>query len=136
MTFRVVALDAGATSELLKIGDVIPKTKWKLLKFTPKQAKSLEPADVSELTIANLETGQNLVLTVDGINDCPREYAEFEYDWNGRKIKFAVEKQKEFVLMPLVNERYRVLDIGRFEALVQAPDGKKVSVKAQAKAKE
>ena len=64
-SFGINTIDLKQPSEFLKIGDIVRKTKWKLAKFEYKSAlnaKTGEPEDVSELTLINTETKENLVL--------------------------------------------------------------------------
>jgi hypothetical protein len=65
MTFQVNTIDIRQPSKFLKIGDTISKTNFKLTKFDFKEDKtSLEPGDISELTIENTVTHEKFVLVV------------------------------------------------------------------------
>jgi len=66
MSFQIERLDRRQSSEFLKIGETIPRTKWKLLKFEEKTMKkpNAEDVDVSELTVINTETKETAVMVI------------------------------------------------------------------------
>jgi len=59
--FFVNLLDFGRRTEVLKLGDSIPHTHWKLVKFEYKMQGEDE---VSELTLANSVTHEVIVLPI------------------------------------------------------------------------
>ena len=70
--FQVDTIDQRRPSEFLKLGDFIPKTHLKLLKFEFKEAfdaKLHEKVDVSELTVLNTVTKKTAVLPPNKIVD-------------------------------------------------------------------
>jgi hypothetical protein len=88
MEFQINPLDAGARSEFVKIGDPIAGTKFKVVKFQPKEEPNKstgENEDVSELTVVNVETNEPVTLVLNKVVDSPNQFAEFEYRW-GKKI--------------------------------------------------
>jgi hypothetical protein len=136
MEFQINPLDAGGRTEFVKIGDTISGTKFKVIKFEFKE--TLNPGtgvneDVSELTVVNSETSDSVTLVLNKVVDSPNQFAEFDYRWGGKRDEkgqiFAVPRLKEFVLKPLVEQRYKLLDVNATEAVVETPKGEKVSVK-------
>ena len=74
MTFQVNTLDLRQPTEFLKIGDVIPRTKIKLVSFTSKtqlNPKTGQMDDVSELTVAHSDTGKTTMLVLTRVTDVP-----------------------------------------------------------------
>ncbi len=72
MEFQINTIDLKQPSEFLKIGETITKTKWKLAKFEYKTVinpKTEEAEDVSELTLTNTVTGQEIVLILSRVTD-------------------------------------------------------------------
>jgi len=135
MSFQVSLLDAGGRSQFLKIGDLIPNTKFKLIRFQFREKTN--PAtgdleDVSELTLEDPEMNLSAILVLHKIADLPKEFAEFLYTWNAKPgeagQRFVVAKGAEFVLRPRMDARYRLLEIAATEARIQNPKGEKVSI--------
>ncbi|MEQ1860332.1 MAG: hypothetical protein ABMA13_10380 [Chthoniobacteraceae bacterium] len=72
MAFQVIALDAGARSRFVMIGDVIEGTKWRVVKFEFKEVPNPgtgEGTNVSELTLRHTETGRTVVLVLNKVID-------------------------------------------------------------------
>jgi hypothetical protein len=130
-SFQIDTIDLRQPSDFLKMGDTVPKTKFKLLKFEFKQAyndKIQEQEDVSELTLVNEETGDKIVLVYNRITNSPDVYALFVYEWPQPVQAIKVKKLQEFVLKPEIDEQhhYKLIDINDTEAQIQLPDGKTV----------
>ncbi len=71
-TFQIGTTDLKQPSEFLKLGETIAKTKWKLAKFEFKMVHNPnagEDEDVSELTLVNTETKQEVVLILGRVTD-------------------------------------------------------------------
>ena len=129
LTFQINTVDIRQPSQFVKIGDVIAGTKFKVIKFEFKEVMNPSTqvnSDVSELTVQNAETGDNVVLVMEKIVDSPDSYALFRYLWNN--TQFEVKKNKEFVLLPETTLRYKLIDIKEGEALIQTPTGQQVRV--------
>jgi hypothetical protein len=134
MTFQLNTLDLRQPSEFLSIGDGVRNTKFKIMKFEFKE--KLNPGtgsmeDVSELSVHNTETGDDVVLVLDKVVDSPNQFGKFDYYLVGKGIsdgitplEFTVAKLKEFVLKPEISLRYKLLDVNEHEAVIQLPDGK------------
>jgi len=142
MEFQVNPLDAGAATQFLKLDQPIEGTKYKVSKFEFKEKlneSTQEKEDVSELTVVNTETNESVVLALDKVVDSPNQFAEFDYRWNtppGQKGQiFAVNRLKEFVLKPEIDQKYKLLDVNATEAVVETPKGEKVTIKLAPAAK-
>jgi hypothetical protein len=71
-SFQIDTVDLHQPSEFLRLGDLIPNTKFKLVKFVYKEAfdeKRKENVDVSELVIVNTVTGQTATLRYNMVVD-------------------------------------------------------------------
>lgn len=129
LQFQINTVDVHQASQFLKIGDVIAGTKFKIMGFQFKEqfnSSTQINKDVSELTVQNTETGDNVVLILETIVNSPDSYAQFRYLWNN--TQFEVKKLKEFVLLPETNLRYKLIDISDNEALIQTPAGPQVKI--------
>lgn len=118
-SFQINTIDINQPSQILRVGDQIAKTKFKIVKFvekfTPNQYQTME--DTSELTIQNTETGEQVVLVYGKTVDSPDSYAQFRYLWDNSV--FAVKKDKEFSLKPEADVKYKLIDINEREAVIQ-----------------
>jgi len=133
-SFQIDTLDLRQPSEFLKMGDMVPNTKFKLVKFEFKEAfnpKIEEKEDVSELTLVDTITGDKIVLILNKVTDSPDVYANFEYEWTQPAKIIRVKKLQEFVLMPEVDDahHYKLIDINDTEAQIKLPDGRDYTVK-------
>jgi hypothetical protein len=111
-TFALNTNDLKAPTQFLKIGDSIRGTKFKIVKFTEKYDtnKYGTKIDVSELTVENRETGEQLTLVKEKIVISPESVANFVYEWGGRK-EFAVKKNEEFSLKPMDQIKYKLINV-------------------------
>jgi hypothetical protein len=119
-SFQLDTIDVRQPTQILKVGDQIAGTKFKIIKFeekkiTNKATDSIE--DVSELTIQNNETGEKLVLVLEKLVDSPDSYALFKYLWDNTDVK--VKKDKEFSVKPEDDVKYKVIDIQESEATIE-----------------
>ena len=133
-SFQIDTLDLRQPSEFLKIGEMVPKTKFKLDKFEFKEVydeKIQDKKEVSELTLVNTETGDKVVLILNQVINSPDVYASFAYEWSQPVQIFGLKKLGEFVLRPEVDDQhhYKLLDVKEGEALIQLPSGEKYTVK-------
>jgi hypothetical protein len=129
MDFQINTLDVNQPSQFVKIGDMIAGTKFKVMKFESKS--QLNPStgdntDVSELTVQNTETGDNVVLVLNQVANSPDSFADFRYLWNN--TEFSVKKGKVFALPPETTLRYILIDITDDNALIQTPTQQKVTI--------
>jgi hypothetical protein len=135
MTFQINTLDLRQPTEFLKIGDTVANTKFKLKAFKFKEEPNPSTgvtADVSELILVNTETEEEVALILNKVVDSPNQFADFAYRWNKKQGEadqiIRVPKLKEFVLQPEVTVRYKLLDVNQENAVIQAPDGQKITV--------
>jgi hypothetical protein len=127
-SFQIDTIDLKQPSEFLKVGDLIPNTKYKVEKFAFKEAyndKIQEKEDVSELTLTNAETGDKIVLIYNRVTNSPDVYAIFDYEWPQPSQAITVKKLQEFVLKPETDDKhhYKLIDINETEAQIKLPDG-------------
>lgn len=135
MTFQINTLDLQQPSVFLKIGEMVPNTRFKLVKFEYKTVLNeniQENEEVSELTLQNTETNDPIVLVYTKVTNSPDSYAIFSYLWPEAKQaqEIKVKKLQEFVLKPNIEERYKLIDINKTETLIQLPSGDKYKVPA------
>jgi hypothetical protein len=129
MTFQINTVDVQQPSQFVKIGDIINGTKFKVISFAYKDVPN--PAtgitrDVSELTVQNTETGDNVALVLETVVNSPDSYALFNYLWANKQ--FQVKLHKEFVLLPEASLRYKLVDIAEDWALIQTPTGEQIKI--------
>ena len=118
-TFAINTNDLKEPTQFLKLGNPIRGTKFRLLRFTEK----LEPnrygtkIDVSELTLENQETREQLNLVKEKIMISPESVATFVYAWGGGR-EFAVKKDQEFSLKPEEQIKYKLVDVQSAKAVI------------------
>jgi hypothetical protein len=135
MEFFINTIDLRQPTELLKLGDNIPNTHYKLEKFeykTRKNAGTGDEEEVSELTVINTETNDRAVLILDKIVDSPEFFVVFDYEWPSppqpplKPVEFQVRKAGGFYLRPNITpnkDLYKLIDIKDDAAVVQLPEG-------------
>jgi hypothetical protein len=111
-TFALNTSDLKEPTQFLKIGDSIRRTKFKIVKFTEKHDtnKYGTRVDVSELTLENRETHEQISLVKEKIMTSPESVANFVYEW-GERREFAVKKDQEFSLKPEEQIKYKLIDV-------------------------
>jgi hypothetical protein len=125
LQFQLDTIDLRQPTEFLKLGDMVPKTNFKLLKFEFKQAPNGDQDDASELTLVNVDTGKKVVLVLNQVANSPDQYASFIYEWPIPHQKIVVKTGQDFVLRPEVDEqhRYQLVDVNESEARIRLPSG-------------
>ncbi len=109
-----------------KVGGVITLTKpnFKVVKFLQKSAQTQGfTKDVSEVTVENMESHEQIVLPKAQEVDSPTTYAVLNYLWTGKP--FAVKKNQEFTLKPEDNVKYKCLDLNETEVKILKEDENK-----------
>lgn len=134
MDFQINPLELNQGTQFVKLGALVPGTKYRVEKFDYKGV--VNPAtgaetDVSELTLVNTETNEPVVLVLEKVADSPESFAHFVYNWPQPPQEFRVAKFKEFTLKPNVAEKYKLIDIKEAEALIALPSGEKYTVPRQ-----
>ena len=113
----------GAPTLFLKVGQMVTGTKYKITKFEAKTGKvDGITKDVSEVTVQNVESGENIVLPKGQEVDSPTTYAVLNYLWTGKP--FAVKKNQEFTLKPEDNVKYKCVDLNDMEVHILKEDDK------------
>jgi hypothetical protein len=126
-TFSINTLDLRQPTQFLKMGDVVPKTPYKLVGYQKKfENRNGIDIDVSELTVENQKTGQKIVLVYDKPVNDPTVYGLFKYLWDGSEIK--VKKLDSFSVQPEPTVKYKLIDISDSEAVIETPQGDKIHV--------
>src|SRR5438874_9678379 len=101
-TFAINTIDLKQPTQFSKVGDSIKGTRFKIVKFLEKYQlnKYGTNVDVSELTLEQVETKQQLTLIKEKVAMSPESVATFVCTWGGRQ-EFQVRKDQEFSLKPL-----------------------------------
>jgi len=130
-SFQINTLDLRQPSEFLKLGEKVANTPFKLLKFeykTKLNPSTGEKDDISELTLTNLVTTEEVVLILNRVTDSPDFYMDFYYKWPNPQTEFRVKKRQEFVLKPDIKGKYKLVDSQEGKAVIETPDGKKIEI--------
>jgi hypothetical protein len=122
---QINTLDLDAPTQFLKVGDKVKGTIFKIVKFVPK-SKMIDGInkDVSEVTLVNTETNEQIVLPKQEEVDSPTTYAVLFYQWSGER--FAVKRNQEFTLKPDTTVKYKVTDLSDTDVTVIKEDENKV----------
>ena len=118
-TFAINTIDMKQPTQFVKVGDSIKGTRFKVAKFAEKYEKNKygTNVDVSELTLEQVETHQQLTLTKEKVAMSPESVATFIYTWGGR-LEFQVRKDQEFSLKPQEQIKYKLTDVGPAKAVI------------------
>ncbi len=118
-TYQINTIDFNQPTQFLKVGDTIKGTRFKIAKFVKKYEpnKYGTNVDVSELTLEQEETKQQLTLVKEKVAISPESVATFVYTWGGRR-EFQVRKDQEFSLKPQEQIKYKLIDIGPAKAVI------------------
>src|SRR5437588_10477176 len=112
--------------QVLRISDTIACTHLRISRVTEKTAKDRygTDIDVSELTLENTETHEQLTLVKEKGAISPESVATFVYSWRERR-EFVVKKDQHFSLPPQRDIRYKLVDVEPPKAVIvssQKPD--------------
>ena len=119
--FQINTLDLDSPTQFLKVGDAVKGTKFKITKYEAKrQMVDGLNKDVSEVTLTNIESGENIVLPKQTEVDSPTTYAVLTYLWTGKP--FAVKKNQEFTLKPEDNVKYKCVDLSDTDVKIVKED--------------
>ena len=115
-------VDTHQPTQFVKVGDIIPGTKFKVTKFTEKYEKNQygTDVDVSELQLEHQDTHDQLTLVVDRVAISPESVATFVYDWpaGAERREFEVRKDQEFSLKPQEEIKYKLVDVQPTKATI------------------
>jgi len=118
-TFAINTIDLKQPTQFLKVGDAIKGTRFKIAKFQEKYQKNQygTNVDVSELTLEQIETHEQLTLVKEKVAISPESVATLVYTWGGRQ-EFQVRKDQEFSLKPVEQIKYKLIDVGPAKAVI------------------
>jgi hypothetical protein len=131
MTFQLNTIDVPQPTLFLKIGQAIPRTRFKITGFVSKTNQGPNGDDLSELLLQNLETNAELKLVLGKETDSPDSFAIFNYKWvapGGTPTPgFAVQFNREFGLEPEKETKYKLIDIKDTEVQIHTPAGENLT---------
>jgi hypothetical protein len=118
-TFAINTIDMKQPTQFVKVGDSIKGTRFKVAKFVEKYQpnKYGTNVDLSELTLEQQETHQQLTLVKEKVAMSPESVVTFVYTWGGRQ-EFQVRKDQEFSLKPQEQIKYKLTDVGPAKAVI------------------
>jgi len=118
-TYQINTIDFKQPTQFLKVGDTIKGTRFKIAKFLKKYEpnKYGTNVDVSELTLEQEETKQQLTLVKEKVAISPESVATFVYTWGGRQ-EFQVRKDQEFSLKPQGQIKYKLVNVDPAKAVI------------------
>jgi hypothetical protein len=118
-TYAINTIDLKQPTQFLKVDDSIKGTRFKIVKFVEKYQpnKYGTNVDVSELTLEQVETKQQLTLIKEKAAISPESVATLVYTWGGRQ-EFVVRKDQEFSLKPKAQIKYKLVDVGLAKAVI------------------
>ena len=118
-TYAINAIDLKQPTQFLKVGDTIRGTEFKIVKFVEKYQPNEygTNVDVSELTLEQEETKEQLTLVKEKVATSPESVATFVYTWGGRQ-EFQVRKDREFSLKPQKQIKYKLVDVDLAKAVI------------------
>ena len=121
-TLAINGIDMKTPTLFLKVGDVIPGTRFKIIKFTEKYLpdKYGTNMDVSEVLLEHEQTKDRLTLVKEKVAISPESVATFLYTWpaNGEPREFEVRKDQEFSLKPQEEIKYKLVDVQPTKAVI------------------
>jgi hypothetical protein len=121
-TFGINTIDLKQPTQFLKVGDIIPGTRFKILKFDEKYQPNQygTNVDVSELLLEHGETKERLTLIKEKVAISPESVAAFVYSWPASQParEFQVRKDQEFSLKPREEIKYKLIDVQPSKAVI------------------
>jgi hypothetical protein len=117
--YAINTIDMTEPTQFLKIGETVAGTRFKLVKFTPKYERNQygTTVDVSELTLQQQETKQQLTLVKEKVAISPESVVTFVYSWGGLR-EFQIRKDQEFSLQPVEEIKYKLTDVQPTKAVI------------------
>ncbi len=118
--YAINNVDPTKPTQFLHIGEIVAGTKYKLTGYTEKfdTDKYGTTIDVSELTLEQVDTRDQVTLVKEKRATSPESVANFVYSWNGVEENFSVKKDQEFSLKPLEEIKYKLLDVQPDKAII------------------
>src|SRR6185295_11248253 len=86
-TYAINTIDLKQPTQFVKKGDTVKGTRFKVVKFTERYQQNQYGTDVdlSELTLENNETKEQLTLVKEKVAMSPESVATFVYTWGDRQ---------------------------------------------------
>jgi hypothetical protein len=118
-SFAINTIDMKRPTQFVKVGDSIKGTRFKVAKFVEKYQpnKYGTNVDVSELTLEQQETHQQLTLVKEKVAMSPESVATLVYTWASRQ-EFQVRKDQEFSLKPQEDIKYKLVEVEPAKAVI------------------
>ena len=118
-TYAINTSDLKEPTQFVKLGDPIRGTKFKVAKFTEKHQPDRfgTDQDVSELTLENIDTGEQINLVKEKIMTSPQSVATFAYPL-ANPPEFSKKKDEEFSLPPENEIKYKLVDVQPAKAVI------------------
>jgi hypothetical protein len=118
-TFAINTIEMAEPTQFLRIGETIAGTRFKIVKFTPKNTTNQygTTVDVSELTLQHEETKEQLTLVKEKVAISPESVVNLVYSWGGLR-EFQVRKDQEFSLKPIDDIKYKLVDVQPTKAVI------------------
>jgi len=118
-TFAINTIDLKQPTQFLKVGDMVKGTRFRVAKFQERyqQNKYGTNVDVSELTLEQIATHDQLTLVKEKVAMSPESVATLIYTWGGRR-EFQVRKDQEFSLKPQEQIKYKLIEVGPAKAVI------------------
>lgn len=124
-TFGINTIDLKQPTQFVKVGDTIPGTRFKILKFTEKYEPNQygTNVDVSELLLEHEQSKERLTLVKEKVAISPESVATFTYSWPAGQPaqEFQVRKDQEFSLKPQDQLKYKLVDVQPGKAVIVNP---------------
>ncbi|HJT81857.1 MAG TPA: Amuc_1099 family pilus-like system protein [Chthoniobacterales bacterium] len=121
-TFGINTIDLKQPTQFVKVGDIIPGTRFKVLEFEEKYQPNQygTNVDVSQLLLEHQETKDRLTLVKEKIAVSPESVATFTYAWPAGQParEFQVRKDQEFSLKPQEEIKYKLIDVQPSKAVI------------------
>jgi hypothetical protein len=126
-TYAINSVNRHRPTQFLQVGELVAGTKYKLTGYTEKYDvdKYGTNIDVSELTLEQVDTHDQVTLVKEKRAASPESVANFLYTWAGAERAFAIKKDQEFSLKPLPEIKYKLLNVQSDKAIIintQKPD--------------
>ncbi len=122
--YAINTIDMKQPTQFVKVGDSIRGTRFKVMKFVEKHQpnKYGTNVDVSELTLEQDETHEQVTLVKEKVATSPESVATFFYTWNGRQ-EFSVRNDQEFSLKPQEQIKYKLINVEPTKAVIVLSQG-------------
>ncbi|PYK95813.1 MAG: hypothetical protein DME36_00665 [Verrucomicrobia bacterium] len=121
-TYAINTIDMSQPTQFLKIGATIAGTRFKIVKFTPKDETNQygTRVDASELTLEQEDTKEQLTLVKEKVAMSPESVVTFVYSWPATAVprEFEVRKDQEFSLKPVDEIKYKLVDVQPDKAVI------------------